>query len=132
MRAAEVLASRVLFFGGVLSVALMTLGIVGFAVRGGLKPELVAEARRAEVRDGVRSPDVFVSLREVGRALGRWPVDPLAVVASGVLLLLVTPAASVASVLVVFLRASDRRYAGVALVLLLALVLSLVLLGYRR
>ena len=126
------LASRVLFWGGVLSVTLMTLGVIGYAVRGGLKPELVAEARRAEVRDGARSPDVFVSVTEVVRALRRWPADPLAVVASGVLLLLVTPVASVASVLVVFLRAGERRYAGVALVLLLALLASLALLGDRR
>lgn len=131
MKAAEILASRMLFWGGVLSVALMTLGITGYAVRGGLKPELVAEARRAEVTMGARSPDVFVSLTEVGRALGRWPVDPLAVVASGILLLLVTPAVSVASVLVVFLRAGDRRYAGVALMLLVALLVSLVLIAHR-
>jgi uncharacterized membrane protein len=121
-----------LFWGGVLSVTLITLGIVGFAVRGGLKPELVAEARRAEMREGARPPDVFVSVTEVVRALGRWPADPLAVVASGVLLLLVTPAAGVAAALMVFLRAGDRRYAGVALVLLLALLASLALLGYRR
>ena len=132
MRIAEVLASRVLFWGGVLSVTLMTLGIVGFAVRGGLKPEFVAESRRAEVRDGARSPDVFVSMAEVTRTLARWPVEPLAVVAAGVLLLLVTPAASVAAVLVVFVRARDRRYAGVALMLLMALLASLVLIGHRR
>jgi uncharacterized membrane protein len=130
LKAAEVLASRVLFFGGVFSVALMTLGMVGFAVRGGLEPEFIAESHRVEM-GAARSPAVFVSVTEVARGLGRWPVDPLAVVASGVLLLLVTPAISVASVLVVFLRGGDRRYAFVAVVLLSALLVSLVLVGGR-
>jgi len=113
MRAAEVAASRILFWGGVLSILLMTLGLVGFAARGGLKPELAA-----------RPPDVFVSIAQVTQALARWPVEPLAIVAVGILLLLVTPLLGVVAVFVIFAATGDRRYAGVAAVLIAALLVS--------
>lgn len=130
MRAAEVVASRVLFWGGVLSVLLMTLGIVGFAARGGLSEwgaPGAAAAARASTSDAV-----FTSVGEVARALGRWPVEPLAVVAGGILLLIATPLAGVVAIFAVFAKAGDRKYAGVSAMVLGALLVSLVLLAMRR
>jgi hypothetical protein len=103
----------------------MTLGIVGFAVRGGLKAEYVAEARRVESRREGRAPDVYTSIADVARAWRRWPVEPLAVVSTGIMLLLTTPFAGVVAVFVVFLLRGDRRYASIAAVLIVALLVSL-------
>ena len=111
MRTAETLASRILFWGGVLSILLMAVGLVALAVRGGLN---------ASDPSGV-----FTSVAQVVRALSRWPVEPLAIVVAGVLLLLVTPFVSLVAVFVVFVIAGDRRYAGVTALLLLALLVSL-------
>ena len=124
MRTAEILASRILFWGGVLSILFMTLGIVGFAVRGGLKPKFIAEARRAEARGDERAPDVYTSVGEVVRTWRQWPVEPLAVVTTGILLLLATPFVGVVAVFVVFVVRGDRRYAGIAAVLIAALLVS--------
>ncbi|MBM4439720.1 MAG: DUF1634 domain-containing protein [Candidatus Rokubacteria bacterium] len=114
MRAAEVVAARVLFWGGVASVALMALGIAG------------------ALWLGAGLPIVYSSVAQVATALGRWPVEPFAVVAAGILLLLVTPVLSVVGVLVVFLAEGDRRYAGISAVLLLALCASLLVVGAGR
>ena len=114
MRAAEILASRVLFWGGVASVAMMALGIAG------------------ALWLGAELPVVYSSVAQVAVALGRWPVEPFAVVAAGILLLLVTPVVSVIGVLVVFLSAGDRRYAAISAVLLLALCASLLVVGAGR
>ena len=124
MRSAELIASRIFFWGGVLSMLLMTLGIIGFAVRGGLNAEFVAVSRRAETQPQGRAPDVFTSVSEVTRALGRWPVEPLAIVTAGILLLVATPFVAVVAVFVVFARAGDRRYAGIAAALIGALLVS--------
>jgi uncharacterized membrane protein len=125
VRTAEVLAVRILFWGGVLSMVFMTLGIVGFAARGGLTPERVAESRREASREAARPPDVFVSFVQVGRALSRWPVEPLAVAAVGILVLVVTPFVGVVALCVVFAAAGDRRYAAVTALLVGALLVSL-------
>lgn len=123
------LASRILFWGGVLSLLVMTLGIVGFAARGGLRPAVLAESRIAENRQAARPPDVFVSVAQVRRALARSPVEPLAIVATGILLLLATPVVAVVAVFGVFAGVGDRRYAGITAVLIVALLLSLVFVG---
>lgn len=127
MRVAEVLVARILFWGGVASILLMTVGIVGFAAQGGLRPELIAESRAIEGREAARPPDVFVSVAQVLRALSRWPVEPLAIVASGIVLLLFTPFVGATALFVWFVKSSDRRYATVSGVVLAALLLSLML-----
>ena len=110
MRTAEVIASRILFWGGVLSILFMTLGIVGFVARGRL--------------DAADPPAIHTSLAEVARAWREWPVEPLAVVTTGILLLLATPFVGVVAVFVVFAVRGDRRYAGIAAVLIAALLVS--------
>lgn len=120
MRAAEVVASRILFWGGVLSILLMALGLVGFAARGGGLTEW-----GPPVREPAHPPAVYTSAGQVARALSRWPVEPLAVVAAGILLLMVTPFVGIVAVFVVFAAAGDRRYAGIAALLIAALLVSL-------
>ena len=107
----------------------MSLGIIGFAARGGLKPEFIAESRRAESRQDARSPDVYRSIAEVGRAWRQWPVEPLAVVTAGVLVLLATPFVCVVAVFVVFAMRGDRRYAGIAAMLIAALLVSVAMIN---
>ena len=116
MRRAEILASRILFWGGLLSIALMVIGMWGVPVGTWGAPG---------------APHVYTSVGEVVAALAQRPVEPLAIVASGILLLLVTPFASVLAVFVVFVVAGDRKYAGVAAVLIGALLMSLLFVGRR-
>lgn len=123
MRAAEVLASRILFWGGVLSIVLMTLGVVGSWGMGG--DTALGRPGTAEV------PAVYTSVQQVAAALARRPVEPLAIVAAGILLLLVTPFVSLVAVVVVFAAQGERRYAGVAGLLLCALLVSFLFVGAR-
>ena len=118
MRTAEVLASRILFWGGVLSILLMGFGIWG--------------AYELPKEEATKAPGVYTSVGQVARALARWPVEPLAIVAAGILLLLATPFASVVAVCVVFALGGDRRYAGVAALLVGALLVSFLFVGAPR
>jgi uncharacterized membrane protein len=122
LRTAETLAARILFYGGVGAILLMLLGILGFLWIHGLPS--ASAARDAQ------SPDahiIYTSVADVGRALARWPVEPLAVVAAGILLLLATPVVSVVAVFSVFAGAGDRRYAAIAAVVIGALLVSLLI-----
>ena len=123
MRAAEVVASRILFWGGVLSIVLMTLGVLGSWKIGG--DVALGRPGTAEV------PAVYTSVQQVAAALMRRPVEPLAVVAAGILLLLATPFASLVAVAVVFAAAGERRYAAVAALLMGALLVSFLFVGAR-
>jgi uncharacterized membrane protein len=107
---AAVLTARVLFWGGVVSIALMTVGVLGFALHGGLAPDAA----------------VFTSVSQVVRAVSQWPVDPLGVAGLGILLLMITPALGVVTAFVAFLAAGDFRYAGISGLLLIGLLISLV------
>ena len=143
MRRAEILASRILFWGGLLSIVLMVIGMWGVPV--GDQPTWGApgapQAPHERPAGGATGPlerpvdanprVVYTSVAEVVAALARRPVEPLAIVASGILLLLVTPFASVVAVFVVFVVAGDRKYAGVAAVLIGALLVSLLFVGRR-
>jgi uncharacterized membrane protein len=126
VKAAETLAARILFYGGVTAILLMLLGITGFLVIHGLPSATAAR--------GVPSPDahvIYTSLADVGRALARWPAEPLAVVAAGILVLLATPVVSVVAVFSVFAGAGDRRYAAIAAIVIGALLVSLLVVSGR-
>ena len=155
MRRAEILASRILFWGGLLSIALMVIGMWGAwgapesrtwgAPGAPQAPHERAVGGAASTLErpvgGVASPlarpvapeprAVYTSVGQVVAALAQRPVEPLAIVACGILLLLVTPFASVVAVFVVFVVAGDRKYAGVAAVLIGALLVSLLFVGRR-
>lgn len=124
MRAAEILASRILFWGGILSVVLMSLGVLGSWRVGG--DVALGRPGTSEV------PAVYTSIPQVAAALTRRPVEPLAIVAAGILLLLATPLVSLLAVVVVFVMGGDRRYAGVAMLLVCALLVSFLFVGRPR
>ena len=127
--AIEPLIARVLFWGGLLGVAVMLAGLLLWAHHGGLQGQAL-EVRRV-VRPGRAGhpPDVFVSLSEVAGSLTTRPPDPLGVVALGVVLLLVTPVVGVAASIPAFLRNGDRRYATVAGIVLSMLLANLLFAG---
>ena len=125
MRSAELLASRILFLGGVSSVCVIALGIAGFLWIHGVA---AAAARWAPTAN---PHVVYVSVADVARALSRWPAEPLAVVAAGILLLLATPVIALVGVFAVFAGTGERRYTVIAGVLIAALLVSLVLISGR-
>jgi uncharacterized membrane protein len=126
VKTAETLAARILFYGGVGAIVLMLLGITGFLWIHGVPS---APAAR-----GAPSPDahvIYTSVADVGRALARWPAEPLAVVAVGILMLLATPVVSVVAVFSVFAGAGDRRYTVITAMLIVALLVSLLVVSGR-
>ena len=118
----ERVISRVLFWGGVLGISLMLFGLIGFAVRG---HETLNVTRLTEKREAGRAVGVFTSLPAVRRGLDTRPVDPLAVTAVGMLVLLVTPVVAVVAAIPTFIAAGDGRYAVIAALLAAILVGSL-------
>ena len=133
MRSAEIIASRILFWGGVLSILLMALGIIGALRTHGAPGTVVARPEGGATAPlgrptGVSAlpPTVYSTVGEVARAWRHWPVEPTAVVTAGILLLLATPVVSTLAVLVVFLVRGERRYAGIAAMLVAALLVSAV------
>jgi uncharacterized membrane protein len=120
----EHLVSRILLFGGLLGIALALLGLVLYAAHGGFRHH-VLDLRRPVGQP----PGVFVSVRQVIDGLTGRPIDPLAVSALGLVLLMMTPAVAVATALPAFWWTGDRRYALIALVVLAMLALSATLAG---
>ena len=124
---AEALVARVLFLGGVASVALMLTGLVDLEVHALVSGHAVDAARIVENREAGRAVDVYVSLPALARGLGRWPPDPVAIATAGVVLLLLTPAAGVVAALVGFVQERDRAYAVISALIVLALLVGFAL-----
>ena len=122
MNGAERAVSRILWIGGAVAVALMLAGLVGLEGRAVRTAHPLDVAHVVENRAAGRSVDVFVALPQIGRALRRWPPEPVAVIAAGIVVLLATPDVALAAALVAFARAGDRRYAAICAALLAALV----------
>jgi uncharacterized membrane protein len=120
----ERVVSRILWWGGVASIALMLVGLAGYALRVGIGSESFDVARTVRSQAG-RPPDVFTSLPQVLDGLRRRPIDPLAIAAVGLLALLTTPVAAVVVAMPLFFREGDRRYALIAAFLAAVLIGSL-------
>ena len=73
--------------------------------------------------------EVFVSIGEVLRGLAARPIDPAAMIAFGLVLLLMTPVLGVVAAIPAFLAAGDRRYAAIGTVILTMLALGALLTG---
>src|SRR5216117_3127851 len=83
-----------------------TLHVKGVRISRGHVLDLQQLTRSGPASD---PPRVFVSLRNVLGALSARPPDPLAIVALGLVLLLITPVLGVAAAVPGFLRDGDRR-----------------------
>jgi uncharacterized membrane protein len=121
----EGLVARALFWSGLLSIAVVILGLVLYAAHGGFHAHVLDLHRERDAHP----PTVFVSLTEVVRGLTARPLDPLAVIALGLILLLATPVLGVALAIPGFFAAGDRRYAIIATIILTMLALGALLTG---
>lgn len=120
----EYLVARVLLVGGLAGLALIALGLGTYAAHGGFHHQvLVLKRERAT------PPGVFSSLRQVAQGLRRRPIDPLAVSAIGLVVLMLTPGVAVAVALPCFVAARDYRHATIAAAVLSMLLVSLLLAG---
>lgn len=110
LRQAELIISHVLRGGVLTSAAIIALGVVLFYVR----------ATSGTVSDVVP--------RSLGDVVGGLPRgEPLAVVALGLVLLLVTPVLRVAVSIVTFALERDWLYTGITVLVLLILLVSFLL-----
>ncbi|HEY7654505.1 MAG TPA: DUF1634 domain-containing protein [Methylomirabilota bacterium] len=121
----EHLVARTLLAGGLLGIALILAGGALYAVHGGFRHHVLHLTRPP----GGSPPGVFTSVRQVLDGLRRPPRDPLALTALGLVALMVTPIVAVALAIPAFLRAGDRRYAAIAVIVLAMLVVSLAVAG---
>jgi uncharacterized membrane protein len=121
MTGAERAVSRVLLLGGSVAVALMLLGLLALEIHAVRTAHPLEIAHVVENREAGRSVDVFISLPQLGRALRRRPLDPVAAITVGVVVLLATPGAALVAALIAFARAGERGYAGVCAALLVVL-----------
>jgi uncharacterized membrane protein len=125
----EGVVARVLLWGGLLGGLLVVLGLILFAGRGEFERPVFEVQRLIRPGRADHPPEVFVSVPGVLRCLRARPVDPLAVISLGPVLLLITPVVSVAAAIPAFLGEGDRRYAAIAGVVLSLLLTSLLLAG---
>jgi uncharacterized membrane protein len=121
--AVERIAARVLWWGGLLSVALILGSLVAYVWQG--QPHAQEIVRAVQDRGAGPGPDVFATPAAIRQALAHRPPDPLGVIAVGLLCLLATPVVGVALVIPAFWREGDRTYALIA-----AAVLAMLLVGF--
>ena len=112
-----------------LSGLLVLFGLVLYMGQGGLHGHVLDLQRPTRPGPAARPAGVFVSLGQVLGALSARPLDPAAVIALGLVLLLITPVLGVAVAVPAFLREGDRRYAVIAVIVLSMLIGSLLLAG---
>ena len=125
----EGLIAQLLFWGGIVSIALVVSGLALYAAHGGFHDRVIELRRTAQSEQPAHPREVFVSLTEVARGLGAHPVRPTAVIALGLTVLLMTPVLSVAVAIPGFLADGDYRYAAIAAVVFALLALGLLLTG---
>ena len=125
----EWVIAQILLWGGLLGGLLVVLGLILFAGHGGFERPVLEVQRLIRPGRADHPPEVFVSVPEVLRGLRARPVDPLAVIALGLVLLLITPVVSVAAAIPAFFGKGDRHYAAVAGIVLSMLLISLLLAG---
>ena len=125
----EWVIAQILLWGGILGGLLVVLGLILLAGHGGFERPVLEVHRLIRPGRADHPPEVFVSVLEVLRGLRARPVDPLAVIALGLVLLLITPVVSVAAAIPAFFGEGDRQYAAVAGIVLSMLLISLLLAG---
>jgi uncharacterized membrane protein len=123
--AVERAVAVVLLVGGLLGIGLVALGLGLYAAHGGFHQHVLHLDRAP----GAAPPGVFTSIRQVLDGLERRPVDPLAVGALGLVLLLATPGVAAMVAIPAFVAAADYRFATIAALVLAMLLLSLLFAG---
>jgi uncharacterized membrane protein len=123
----ETLVARLLFLGGVASVALMLAGLIDLEAHAAARGHAVELPRVAENRQAGRSVDVFVSVPALVRGLRQRPPDPVAIATAGVIVLLLTPVAGLLAALVGFARERDPAYVVITTLLIAALLFGFAL-----
>jgi uncharacterized membrane protein len=123
--AVEHLVARVLLVGGLVGLGLIAVGLGLYAAHGGFHHHVLQLSRPP----GEAPPGVFTSMRQIVRGLRQRPIDPLAVSALGLVLLMITPGVAVTLAIPAFLSARDFRYAIIASLVLAMLLVSLLLAG---
>ena len=125
----EAVIARVLFCGGLLSTLVVAIGLALYAAGGGFHGQVLTHHRVVHPEREGRPPEVFVSVGEVVRGLSARPMNPLAITALGLVLLLMTPVLGVAAAIAACLAVGDRRHAAIAAIVLSILIVSLFLAG---
>src|SRR5262249_15608653 len=125
----EALVAHVLLWGGLVSIALVVVGLGLSASHEGFRSHSIDLSRVVRPGRHAHPADVFVSLGEVYRGVTAHPIDPAATIALGLIVLLATPVLGVAVAIVGFLAAGDRQYAAVAAIVFAMLVLAALLTG---
>jgi uncharacterized membrane protein len=125
----EQVIAHLLLWGGLVSALLVLLGLALYAGGGGFHGQVLTHHRLVHPDPLTRPPHVFVSFADVMRGLSATPMDPLAITALGVMLLLMTPVLGVLSAIPAFLSIGDRRYAAIATIVFSMFAVSLLLAG---
>ena len=118
-RMLEILVGRVLFWGGLISILVVLAGFSLHLLRGPAEVDstLVHEITGPSPIAG-GAPGVFVSGSQVIQGLGRRPIDPLAIIALGLVMLLATPVLAVLLSVPAFAVIRDYRYLAISLIIL--------------
>lgn len=125
LSAVETAIARLLFWGALIGIGVMLLGLLLHAAQGGLTADAASLDRLAHGGDETHPAAVFRSVSEIALGLSRRSPDPLALAALGLLLLAVTPVLGVALAVLAFVRLRDYRY-----VLVSSLVLGILLVSF--
>ncbi len=115
----EQVVGRVLRYGSLLSVALIAVGVVLMAASGSFGSLGIPQSSSGELRPPVHSM--------VGLLAGLQGGDPSALVSLGLLVLIATPVARVATTVVYFLFRRDRLYLAITSFVLLVLIAGFLL-----
>jgi uncharacterized membrane protein len=125
-RMLEILVGRILLWGGLISILVVLAGFGLHLWRGsaGLNFSLVNDVTGPSSAAGGSAPGVFVSGSEIMQGLSRRPIDPLAIIALGLVMLLATPVLAVVLSVPAFASIRDYRYAVISVVILCILAVG--------
>jgi len=121
----ERVVGRVLLWGGLASLMLILIGLIGYVIEGSPRVQEVVRSAHAPGRGPAL--DAYTTLAQLRHALARHPPDALAVAALGLMCLLATPLAGVAVAIAAFWRHGDNTYAAIATAILAMLLVSVAL-----
>jgi len=120
-RKLEILVGRILFWGGLLSILIVLTGFGLHLLSGaaGVNRDVVGEVTGPSSTSAENhAPGVFVSGAQVIQGLRRRPIDPLAIIALGLVMLLATPVLAVALAVPAFAVIRDYRYLVISVIIL--------------